>query len=135
MSETSASRGGNLVDLPGGTFVMGTDGTYGYGEDGEGPAHEVDLAPLSIGRCTVTNAQFAAFVAATGHRTDAEKFGWSFVFVGLLPDGFPPTQGVVGAPWWRQVHGADWTHPEGPESTIQDRAGDTVVHVASHDAP
>ena len=44
-----------------------------------------------------------AFVAATGWRTDAERFGWSFVFAGLLPDDFPDTSGVVGAEWWRQV--------------------------------
>src|SRR3954454_5458459 len=134
MSETSASRGGNLVDLPGGTFVMGTDGTYGYGEDGEGPAHEVDLAPFSIGCHAVTNAEFAAFVEATGHRTEAEAFGWSFVFAGLLPADHPPTRGVAGAPWWRQVEGADWAHPEGPRSAIEGRPDHPVVHVSWNDA-
>ena len=97
---------------------MGTDTPYGYGEDGEGPAHEVRLSPFAIAPYTVTNADFAAFVDATGHRTEAEAFGWSFVFAGFLPDDFPATRGVGGAPWWRQIEGADWAHPEGPQSTI-----------------
>src|SRR5262249_25413353 len=70
----------------------------------------------------VSNARFAAFVAATGHATDAERYGWSFVFGGLLPDDFPPTRGVAQTPWWRQVEGADWRHPEGPHSDLAERA-------------
>jgi formylglycine-generating enzyme required for sulfatase activity len=124
----------DLVDLVGGPFAMGTDGTYGYGEDGEAPAHEVELAPFSIGRYAVTNAEFGAFVAATGHRTEAEAYGWSFVFAGLLREDFPPTREVAGAPWWRQVEGTDWAHPEGPESSIADRAEHPVVHVSWNDA-
>src|SRR5436305_11534294 len=136
MPEDGVARlpGTELVDLPGGDFVMGTKGTYGYGEDGEGRAHEVELAPFSVGRFAVTNAEFDAFVAATGHRTEAEVFGWSFVFAGLLPEGFPPTRQVAGARWWRQVEGADWAHPEGPRSSIADRADHPVVHVSWNDA-
>ena len=107
----------DLVPLAGGAFVMGTDGTYGYPQDGEGPAHEVELSPFSISRHAVTNAQFAAFIEATGHRTEAEAFGWSFVFAGFLP-GELETRAVVGAPWWRQIEGADWAHPEGPDSSV-----------------
>ena len=113
---------------------MGTDRAYGYGEDGESPAHEVQLSPFSIARSAVTNAEFAAFVEATGHRTEAEAFGWSFVFAGFLPHDFPPTRGVAGAPWWRQIEGADWAHPEGPPSTIGGREDHPVVHVSWNDA-
>ena len=84
---------GGLVAIEGGTFVMGTDGRYGYGEDGEGPAHEVHLSSFSISRCAVTTAQFAAFARATGYRTEAERFGWSFVFAPFLPEDFTPTRG------------------------------------------
>ena len=125
---------GDLVRLAGGAFVMGTDGRYGYGEDGEGPAHEVCLSPFSIARHAVTNAQFAAFVDATGYRTEAEQWGSSFVFAGFLPDDLPPTRAVVAAPWWRQVQRADWAHPEGPHSSIDDRADHPVVHVSWNDA-
>ncbi len=124
----------DLVALEGGTFVMGTDGGYGYPADGEGPTHDVQLTPFAIARHAVTNAQFAAFVAATGHRTEAERYGWTFVFAGLLPDDFPPTRAVAGAEWWRQVHGAAWDHPEGPDSGLQGRDDHPVVHVSWNDA-
>src|SRR5690606_38727276 len=100
----------------------------------EGPAHEVSLSPFSIAAHAVTNERFAAFVAATGHRTEAEEFGWSFVFAGLLPPDFPPTRAVAAAPWWRQVEGADWAQPEGPGSGWRDRADHPVVHVSWNDA-
>jgi Sulfatase-modifying factor enzyme 1 len=102
---------GDFVKLDGGAFMMGTDANYGYAQDGEAPAHEVVVSPYSISRHAVTNAQFAAFVEGTGHRTEAEVFGWSFVFAGFLPENFPATQGVAQAPWWRRVEGADWSHP------------------------
>ena len=130
----SAALADDLVGLAGGVFVMGTDGSYGYRQDGEGPAHAVRVSAFSISRYAVTNARFAAFVAATGYRTDAEAFGWSFVFAGFLPEDFPPTRSVVGAPWWRQVEGADWAHPEGPESRIGAREEHPVVHVSWRDA-
>jgi len=123
-----------LVDLPGGAFTMGTDGRYGYPEDGEGPAHEVVLGAFAIAPHAVSNAEFAAFAAATGHRSAAERFGWSFVFAGLLPADFPETRAVAGAPWWRQVEGADWAHPEGPQSSIEGRGDHPVVHVSFVDA-
>jgi formylglycine-generating enzyme required for sulfatase activity len=123
-----------LTDIPGGTFGMGTVDERGYAADGEGPVHDVELEPYRIGTRTVTNAEFAAFVDATGHRTTAEEFGWSFVFAGLLPLDFPPTRAAAATPWWRQVHGADWRHPEGPHSTNGDRANHPVVQVSWDDA-
>jgi formylglycine-generating enzyme required for sulfatase activity len=124
----------NLVDLPGGAFLMGDESELAYPGDGEGPVHEVVLDPFAIGKYTVTNAEFDAYVAATGHVTDAEKYEWSFVFGGLLPDDFPDTRAVANAQWWRQVFGADWRHPEGPQSNIDDRANHPVVHVSWIDA-
>jgi sulfatase modifying factor 1 len=123
-----------LVELAGGPFTMGTNGRYGYPADGEGPAHEVVLSPFSISRHSVTNREFAAFVTATGHRTDAERIGWSFVFGGLLPDDFPDTRAVAAAPWWRQVEGADWAHPEGPQSSWKDRPDHPALHASWNDA-
>ncbi|HEX5080232.1 MAG TPA: formylglycine-generating enzyme family protein [Geminicoccaceae bacterium] len=125
---------GGMVLLPGGEFLMGDDSGEGYAADGEGPARSVRVEPFWIDACVVSNAAFAAFVAATGYVTEAERFGWSFVFAGLLPDDFPPTRAAVAAPWWRRVDGADWRHPEGPQSGIDDRAGHPVLHVSWHDA-
>ena len=84
----------DMAVLPAATFLMGTADSIGYPDDGEGPARKVSLDAYMIDRTAVTNQAFAAFVEATGHVTEAEQFGWSFVFSGLLPDDFPPR-----APW------------------------------------
>jgi formylglycine-generating enzyme required for sulfatase activity len=127
-------RAGPLIALPGGSFLMGTDDGDGFPGDGEGPIREVQIAAYEIAPVAVTNERFARFVAATGHRTTAEREGWSFVFGGLLPDDFEPTRGVADAPWWRQVFGADWSHPEGPQSSLEGRSDHPVVHVSWLDA-
>jgi formylglycine-generating enzyme required for sulfatase activity len=82
----------------------------------------------------VTNDEFGRFVHAIGHISTAEEFGTSFVFAGLLPDDFPLTRAVVAAPWWREVEGADWRHPEGPQSDIKGRGDHPAVHVSWLDA-
>ncbi|MFC7328902.1 formylglycine-generating enzyme family protein [Marinactinospora rubrisoli] len=125
---------GGLVRIPGGDFLMGSTDEFAYPEDGEGPVRRVEVGPFWISPTAVTNAEFAAFADATGHRTEAERFGWSFVFAGLLPDDFPPTRGVAAAPWWRQVENADWRHPAGPGSDLDGLADHPVVHVSWNDA-
>jgi formylglycine-generating enzyme required for sulfatase activity len=122
-----------FVLVPAGRFLMGTT-TGGYPDDGEGPVHAVQLSAFRVDRVAVSNDRWAAFVDATGHQTIAERDGWSFVFAGLLPDDFPPTQGVAAAPWWRKVAGADWCHPDGPQSDLDGRGGHPVVHVSWFDA-
>ena len=107
--------------LAGGSFRMGSAGREAYPADGEAPVHNVDLSPFSIDSVAVSNDRFDTFVSQTGFVTEAERFGWSFVFAGFLPDDFPDTRGVVDAPWWRQVHGADWRHPDGPDSGLDGR--------------
>ena len=113
---------------------MGSVGPMSYPADGEAPVHAVELRPFSIDPVAVTNERFAEFVAATGYVTDAERYGWSFVFAGFLPDDFPDTRAVAAAPWWRQVEGADWHHPEGPHSDVSDRIDHPAVHVSHRDA-
>jgi formylglycine-generating enzyme len=122
-----------MILMPGGAFTMGSDDRFAYPDDGETP-REVNVSPFMIDARAVSNADFADFVAATGHVTEAEHFGWSFVFGGLLPDDFPPTRGVAAAPWWRQVYGADWCHPEGPQSDLAERPDHPVVQVSFNDA-
>jgi formylglycine-generating enzyme required for sulfatase activity len=123
-----------MVALPGGNFLFGSDDEHAYPEDGEGPVRRVSVDPIRIDRHAVSNERFAAFVEATGYVTDAERFGWSFVFAGLLPDDFPPTRGVAQAPWWRAVEGATWDHPAGPQSSIDEHLDHPVVHVSHDDA-
>jgi formylglycine-generating enzyme required for sulfatase activity len=123
-----------LEAVPGGTYRIGDESVWAYPGDGEGPPHDVELDAFRIDAHAVTNDEFARFVEATGWKTDAELYGWSFVFGGLLPDDFPDTRGVAQAPWWRQVEGATWRHPEGTQSGLDGRGDHPVVHVSWHDA-
>ena len=113
---------------------MGSDDRLAYPEDGEGSVRRVRVSRFTLDPYCVSNARFGEFVDATGHVTDAEQYGASFVFGGLLPDDFPPTRAVMAAPWWREVPGADWRHPQGPGSRLDGLADHSVVHVSSNDA-
>jgi formylglycine-generating enzyme len=125
---------GPLVALDGGWFLMGSEEPSAYALDGEGPVRQVCLPPYYLAACCVSNRQFGAFVDATGHVTDSERAGWSYVFAGLLPPNFPPTRCIAGAEWWRQVPGAYWRRPEGWQSTLDGREDHPVVHVSWFDA-
>lgn len=121
-----AGGGVDFITVPAGTAKIGDD--RGYAD--ERPAIAVSLAAFRIARHEVTNRDFAAFVASTGHVTTAERRGDSIVFA-------PPRIGAVPvspAQWWRIVEGADWRHPEGPQSTIAGRDAFPVVHVSLDDA-
>lgn len=125
-----------LVALPGGTFLMGTDDADGFPADGEGPVRAVTLRPFALARHAVTVDQFAAFVADSGYVTEAEHFGWSFVFHRFVPRA--QRGAVLGnagpAPWWLAVNGACWSAPAGPGSTTTGRRDHPVVHVSWNDA-
>lgn len=120
--------------LPGGAFLMGEDSPWSYPDDREGPVRDVTVGPFAMDAHAVSNQRFAAFIAATGYVTDAERLGWSFVFAGLLPDDFPDTRAIAAAPWWRQVEGATWRAPEGAHSDLTGRADHPVVQVSGQDA-
>jgi formylglycine-generating enzyme len=121
-----------VIELPGGRFLMGSE--TGFAADGEGPVRVVEVAPFAIDAHAVTNARFAAFVAATGHVTEAERYGWSFVFSGFVPPLVAARGAVAGTPWWLAVDGACWRAPEGPGSTLDGREDHPVVHVSWNDA-
>jgi sulfatase modifying factor 1 len=125
-----------MIQLPGGTFLMGTDDGQGFPQDGEGPVRKVALDPFYISPYATTNAEFSRFVEETGYETEAERFGWSFVFYRFLSaKGKKKVRGVVdSAPWWRAVGGACWRRPEGPGSGIKTRMNHPVVHVSYTDA-
>jgi sulfatase modifying factor 1 len=130
----SPDPGLQLVPLRGGSFAMGSEDVETVPGDGEGPVRDVHVEPFAIDAHCVSNERFAAFAEATGHVTDAERFGWSFVFEGFLPGGQRDFDRVVDAPWWAAVDGAAWRHPEGPGSDLQERGDHPVVHVSWHDS-
>lgn len=133
-SDTPAAYG--MVSIPRGKFLMGTNVADGFPEDGEAPIHNVYVDAYQMAACTVTNAQFATFIRETGYVTDAEKYGWSFVFHQFVSERVARavTQKVRGTPWWWVIEGAMWARPEGPGSTVDGRMEHPVVHVSWNDA-
>jgi formylglycine-generating enzyme required for sulfatase activity len=126
----------NMIRLPGGGFLMGSNDEDGFHADGEGPVREIFVDSFFIEATTVTNLQFSEFIESTGYKTDAERYGWSFVFWGLLPEKERSAHPQVAqqTPWWCAIPGAQWNHPEGKESDISDRMDHPVVHVSWNDA-
>lgn len=126
-----------MVRIAGGTFRMGGDDADAIPQDGEGPVRSVRVSPFLIDATTVTNRRFATFVKQTGYVTDAERFGWSFVFHLFVESSLRAhvIDGAVSqAPWWLAVRGATWRSPEGPGSDVGTRPQHPVVHVSWRDA-
>jgi len=130
-----------MIDIPGGTFRMGSD--HHYTE--EAPVHRVTVDSFRIDRYPVTNSAFAAFVQATGHVTVAEAVPDAKDYPGALPHMLyagslvfvPPRHRVELddiSQWWTFLKGADWRHPYGPDSSLDDIMDHPVVHVAHADA-
>uniref|UniRef100_A0A8D0RSN2 Inactive C-alpha-formylglycine-generating enzyme 2 n=1 Tax=Sus scrofa TaxID=9823 RepID=A0A8D0RSN2_PIG len=123
-----------MVQLPGGRFQMGTNSPDG--RDGEGPVREVTVKPFAIDIFPVTNKDFRDFVREKKYRTEAEAFGWSFVFEDLVPDELrsKATHQMQSLLWWLPVERAFWRQPAGPGSGIRERLEFPVVHVSWNDA-
>ncbi len=134
-------RFASMAHIPSGRFRMGSDTAYSE----EAPAHMVEVDSFWIDRCAVTNADFSAFVAATGHITNAEIVPRAEDYPGALPEMlfagslvFKKTRGPVDtrdwSQWWELRPQANWRHPYGPGSTIEGRENHPVVHIAYADA-
>ena len=141
VSETKSAGHPDMVWLAGGTFLMGSNAFYRE----ERPVRPATVQGFWIDRYPVTNAEFGAFVAATGYVTACERPPDPALYPdadpALLVPGsavFRKTTGPVSLrdsrAWWEYVPGADWRHPQGPESSIEDRDDHPVVHVAYEDA-
>jgi formylglycine-generating enzyme required for sulfatase activity len=144
--KTTARRPGrpptaDMVWVPGGTFRMGSNDHYPE----EAPTHDATVDGFWIDKHTVTNAQFRRFVEATGHVTVAERAPDPADYPGAKPELLVPASVVFRKPprpvdlrnhynWWTYVPGASWRQPEGPGSSLKDRARHPVLHVAYEDA-
>lgn len=108
-----------MFKINAGTYSIGTNNPV-FIADGEGPKREVILDSFYIDKFEVSNEEFATFVRTTGYITEAESFGDSFVFEGLLTQNIKDkiNETVVQAPWWTPVKQASWQHPEGSDSNI-----------------
>lgn len=125
-----------MVLIQGGEFLMGTNSDVGYLADSEGPVRQVEVDSFYMDKYPVTNEEFSQFVAETNYRTEAERYGDSFVFYKLVSESMlrKITQKVAQTPWWLAVDGAYWKCPEGPDSHIENRMDHPVVHISWHDA-
>lgn len=131
-----------MVYIAGGTFLMGMEHPMMANAS---PAHEVTVNPFWMDMTEVTNHDFSKFVTATGYLTVAER--------PLNPQDFPAVDSELLVPgsvvfqspahpvslddesqWWAYIPGASWRHPEGPDSTIDNRMDHPVVHIAWEDA-
>lgn len=143
----------NMVWIPGGEFSMGAAEPTGMDHNHAGmlatqdsrPVHRVFVDGFWMDRTEVSNAEFARFVASTGYVTVAERKPSAKDFPDASPEMLVPGSVVFSPPsrpvplddhlqWWVWVKGANWRHPEGPNSSIQGRENHPVVHVAYEDA-
>ena len=150
-SEKAVASHEGMVLIPGGTFLMGADDEQAWRD--EYPKHKVRVDSFWMDIHEVTNAQFAAFVKATGYVTTAEQqIDWEEIKK-ELPPGTPKPDASQLAPaslvfvatdrpvplrdvsqWWQWKQGANWKHPEGPGSTIVGKDNHPVVHISWFDA-
>ncbi len=138
---------GGMAWIPGGEFKMGTDKADEKHAE-EAPAHAVVIKGFWMDVTEVTNTQFKRFADATGYVTDAEKDldprefpkappeflkGGSLIFQRV--SGVNPFQcGGADLPWWKFTAGANWRHPDGPTSSIEQRMDHPVVCLTYKDA-
>jgi sulfatase modifying factor 1 len=130
----------DMVWIPGGEFLMGSDRHYPE----EAPAHRVAVGDFWMDRFQVTNQRFRRFVQETGHVTVAQRPPRPADYPAATPDLLVPGSTVFIPPghrvglrnhynWWSYVPGADWRHPRGPASEIRGLSKHPVVHVAWED--
>jgi len=131
----------DIVWIPGGEFLMGSD--HHYPE--EAPAHRVVVGGFWMDRTTVTNAGFGRFVEASGYVTLAERPANAADYPGAGADSLAPASALFVRHargidrsnhynWWAYVRGANWRHPRGPASTLKGLESHPVVHIAYEDA-
>ncbi|XP_071960807.1 formylglycine-generating enzyme-like [Antedon mediterranea] len=131
----NSKRWNEMVYIEGGTFTMGIDRAI-IPLDGESPSRRVTVDSFYTDIYETTNSEFMRFIQATQYLTDAERFGDSFVVEIALSEETKKdiVQAVAAAPWWLPVKGADWRHPEGPDSNITKRLNHPVTHISWTDA-
>ncbi len=151
-AQPSKAKLDGMIWIPGGVAVMGSD----TGPPDETPPHPVAIDGFWMDRTEVTNRQFKAFIEATDYITLPERKpelrsiqkGSGLEDIAILEefnqpgsicslqlnsrDDIDPEKGAYS--WWQYVPGADWKHPEGPDSNIDDRMDHPVVHISWLDA-
>jgi sulfatase modifying factor 1 len=140
ISTVTDSEGAAMCPIKGGTFMMGTTDF-----PDAMPVHQVTVDDFYMDQHEVTNAQFEKFVQSTGYQTVAERPLDPKDYPGVPPDQLQPGSAVFTVPkqikglqnylqWWQYVIGANWKHPQGPQSRILGKDNEPVVHICYEDA-
>ena len=149
--DTKSSNPDGMIKIVGGEFMMGGKSEQAYQD--EFPRHPVVVSSFYMDETEVTNSQFLEFVEATEYVTIAEKaIDWEEIKTQVPPGTPKPADSLLEAgslvfkstngpvdlnnysQWWQWTIGADWRHPEGPNSSIEGKMDHPVVHVAWEDA-
>lgn len=142
MSTSSKSSGRDgMVAIPAGDYQVGSNRFYPE----EAPVRQVSIVSFEIDQAPVTNAEFQQFVDATGYRTVSERPPDPTLYPDLPPEEQIPESVVFLPPpptvdrseplsWWALIAGADWRHPQGPDTSLDGLMQHPVVHVAFEDA-
>ena len=130
-----------MAAIPAGDYQVGSDRFYPE----EAPVRQVSIASFEIDQAPVTNAEFLQFVDATGYQTVSERPPDPTLYPDLPPEERIPESVVFLPPpptvdrseplsWWALIAGADWRHPQGPDTNLEGLMQHPVVHVAFEDA-
>ena len=139
-SSTSNCRDG-MIAIPAGDYQVGSDRFYPE----EAPVRQISIDSFEIDLAPVTNAEFQQFVDASGYQTVSERPPDPTLYPDLPPEEQIPESVVFLPPpptvdrseplsWWGLIAGADWRHPQGPDTSLEGLMQHPVVHVAFEDA-
>lgn len=140
-SGSTSDRRDGMVAIPAGDYQVGSDRFYPE----ESPPRQVSIDSFEIDLAPVTNAEFQQFVDATGYQTVSERPPDPTLYPDLPPEEQIPESVVFIPPpptvdrsqplsWWALIAGADWRHPQGPDTSLDGLMQHPVVHVAFEDA-
>ena len=141
MSSSMSNCRDGMIAIPAGDYQVGSDRFYPE----EAPIRQVSIDSFQIDHAPVTNAEFLQFVEATGYQTVSERPPDPTLYPDLPPEEQIPESVVFLPPpptvdrseplsWWALIAGADWRHPQGPETNLDGLMQHPVVHVAFEDA-
>ena len=141
MSSSMSNCRDGMIAIPAGDYQVGSDRFYPE----EAPIRQVSIDSFQIDHAPVTNAEFLQFVEATGYQTVSERPPDPMLYPDLPPEEQIPESVVFLPPpptvdrseplsWWALIAGADWRHPQGPDTNLDGLMQHPVVHVAFEDA-
>lgn len=123
----------DITTIPSARAYFGTDYPL-FPIDGEGPLKRVQVNSFKITKTAITNFHYSQFVNNTNYITDAEKFGWSFVYKDSLINKSKINEISQEHPLWCKIENANWKFPKGQGYKVKNFNNLPVVHISWNDA-